>query len=183
MGRLEISGWGCVALALALLVLPLQWLAAAVTAAAVHELCHAMAVRLLGGRIYRMALGSRGAVMELGAMPPGWELLAAAAGPAGSFLLLLTARHFPRLALCGLVQGCYNLLPIFPLDGGRVLYRGLELWLPEEKAARITRIVGLAAGVLASAVLLRWRAYPGALLVFAAAARNIPCKDGKLRVQ
>lgn len=183
MGRLEISGWGCVALALALLVLPLPWLMAAVTAAAFHELCHALAVRLLGGRIYRMALGSRGAVMELAAMPPGRELLAAAAGPMGSFLLLLTARHFPRLALCGLVQGCYNLLPIFPLDGGRMLLRGLELWLPGEKAAGTTRIAGLTAGALAAAVLLRWRAYPGALLVFAAAARNIPCKDGKLRVQ
>lgn len=96
MGRLEISGWGCVALALALLVLPLPWLMAAVAAAAFHELCHALAVRLLGGRIYRMALGSRGAVMELAAMPPGRELLAAAAGPMGSFFAAADSPAFSK---------------------------------------------------------------------------------------
>ena len=36
MDRIWVSGWGCVALALTLLVLPLPWVAAAVLAAAVH---------------------------------------------------------------------------------------------------------------------------------------------------
>ena len=51
MDRVRASGWGCVLLALALLVLPLPWLLAAVTAALFHELCHGAAVLALEGRV------------------------------------------------------------------------------------------------------------------------------------
>lgn len=54
-------------------------------------------------------------------MSPGRELLCVLAGPAVSFSLLALARFFPRIAICGLVQGIYNLLPIYPLDGGKAL--------------------------------------------------------------
>ena len=121
MDRIWVSGWGCVALALTLLVLPLPWVAAAVLAAAVHELCHYLAIAALGGQVGRIAVGSGGAAMELGCLSPVRELLAAAAGPVGSLSLMLMGRFFPRLALCGLVQGLFNLLPIYPLDGGRIL--------------------------------------------------------------
>ena len=58
MDRIWVSGWGCVALALTLLVLPLPWVAAAVLAAAVHELCHYLAIAALGGQVGRIAVGS-----------------------------------------------------------------------------------------------------------------------------
>lgn len=49
------------------------------------------------------------------------EALCALAGPVGSFSVVLLAEYFPEAALFGLVQGLYNLLPVYPLDGGRIL--------------------------------------------------------------
>lgn len=170
-------------LALALLVLPLPWLLAAVTAALFHELCHGAVAVALGGSLGDIRLGERGATMEVGGLSNGRELLAAAAGPVGSLGLLLFGRCFPRLALCGLVQGLYNLLPIYPLDGGRILFCLIRFRHSEGVALKICRRVGALAGVLAALGLLWLGLYPGAILVLWMAARNITCKDGKLRVQ
>lgn len=183
MGRVQVSGWGCVLLALALLVLPLSWLAAAVTAALFHELCHGAAAVALGGSLGDIRLGERGATMEVGGLSNGRELLAAAAGPVGSLGLLLLGRCFPRLALCGLVQGLYNLLPIYPLDGGRILFCLIRFRHSEALTLKICCRVGPLAGALAGLGLLWLGMYPGAILVLWMAAGNITCKDGKLRVQ
>ena len=183
MGRVQASGWGCVLLALALLVLPLPWLAAAVTAALFHELCHGAVAVALGGSMGVIRLGERGATMEVGGLSNGRELLAAAAGPVGSLGLLLLGRFFPRLALCGLVQGLYNLLPIYPLDGGRILFCLIRFRHSEGLALKICRRVGAWTGALAGLGLLWLGLYPGAILVLWMAAGNITCKDGKLRVQ
>lgn len=183
MGRVQVSGWGCVLLALALLVLPLPWLVAAVTAALFHELCHGAVSVALGGSLGGIRLGERGATMEVGGLSNGRELLAAAAGPVGSLGLLLLGRCFPRLALCGLVQGLYNLLPIYPLDGGRILFCLIRFRHSEALALKICRRVGALAGALAGVGLLWLGLYPGVILVLWMAAGNITCKDGKLRVQ
>ena len=59
--------------------------------------------------------------METASMSPVREAICALAGPLGSFSLLLISEYFPEAAVCGLIQGAYNLIPIFPLDGGRVV--------------------------------------------------------------
>lgn len=133
----QTDGGFLILLAFMLLVLPLQWVLAAVAAACWHELCHYAVTGLLGGEVYGVRLGFGGAKMEVEPMPPGKELVAALAGPVGSALLVLTAKWTPRLAICGFVHCAYNLLPLFPLDGGRVL-RGLVcIFLPDEKAERV----------------------------------------------
>ncbi len=111
----------CLLIALMLLQLPIQWVAAVMAAAAVHEICHGLAVVLCGGNVRRISLGTRGARMDVDILSPGKELLCALAGPVGSLLLLLVSKWFPRLAICGAFHGIYNLLPVYPLDGGRAL--------------------------------------------------------------
>ena len=64
-------------------------------------------------------------------------MLATLAGPAGSFSLLLLCQSFPKVAICAGVQGLFNLLPLFPLDGGRMLQTGLQILCPE-KAEKLT---------------------------------------------
>ena len=117
--RVDVSA--CLMGAFLLLTLPLNWLLSALAVAAFHELCHGAAILLLGGRIWGVRISAGGAVMETEPLSSGKELVCALAGPAGSLLLVLTFRIFPRVAVCALVQGAFNLLPVFPLDGGRAL--------------------------------------------------------------
>jgi len=92
-----------------------------IISAAVHELCHAGMLCVLGVGINEIRIGARGAVMETARMNHKQELLCTSSGPAGSFLLFLLFPYFPRIALCGLFQGLFNMLPVYPLDGGRIL--------------------------------------------------------------
>ena len=48
-------------LALAVLILPLQWFVAIVLAACFHELCHYLAIRICRGKIVGVSLDVRGA--------------------------------------------------------------------------------------------------------------------------
>ena len=106
--------------ALALLMLPLRWVIGALLAAMVHEVFHCIAVFLCGGQVRSLSLGTFGARIEASPMSAERDALCSLAGPLGSFSMVLTAEYFPEAALFGLIQGVYNLLPLYPLDGGRI---------------------------------------------------------------
>lgn len=142
MRRVEAEPAVCILFALLLLVLPLRWLVAAVFAAAFHELCHILTVRLCGGRVFRIRIGLTGAAMETDSMSLSREMLCALAGPAGSFLLLLIGRWFPEAAVCGVVHGIYNMLPVYPLDGGRALRCFLKMTVPGKTGERLAVYTG-----------------------------------------
>lgn len=119
--KIRLDGGGCLFLALLLLTLPLPWVVASLSAAAFHELCHILALVLMHKQIDGVNIGMRGTKILTAPMDAKEELLCAAAGPMGSLFLLLFLRQLPRLALCAGVQGLFNLLPLYPLDGGRIL--------------------------------------------------------------
>ena len=125
-----ISSGYCIALAFMILVLPLSWIMPAMAAAFVHELCHYLAILLCSGQTTDVGIYSFAARMELPPMCRGKELICALAGPLGGLLLCFLAPYFPRLALCAALQSLYNLLPVYPLDGGRALQCLLKLLLP-----------------------------------------------------
>ena len=122
--EIQISAGALIFLAALLLILPIQWVFAVLLAGLFHELCHIAAILLCGGIVEKICIGGRGAVIETQTASPSKEVLCALAGPLGSLLLLLVAKWMPRTAICGVIHGLYNLIPLFPLDGGRVL-RGL----------------------------------------------------------
>lgn len=163
----HLDGSACLLLALMLLLLPLPWVLAALLAAAVHELCHAAAIYLLGGRIYRLRIGVGGMGMETESLPPGKELIAALAGPFGSALLILFSRWLPRTAVCGAVHCVYNLLPLFPMDGGRILSNGIALCLPGQQGRKVfeilQRIIRLLLGIFCLLAGFWWGALPFAV--------------------
>ena len=178
--------------ALLLLTVPLNWLLAAFFAATVHELCHIFLIRTLGYRIWSIQIGIGGAVIETEPMPYGRELLCALAGPVGSLLLVLTVRILPRVALCAAVQCIYNLIPAYPLDGGRILRCIAQCLLSNKGANRLCAVVeGIAIlSIAAVALILAVRFCIGfapvlfaGMLLIRPFLRKIPCKEKHLRVQ
>lgn len=125
--------------ALMLLILPLNWLLAAGTAAFFHELCHYLALSLCAVPVFRVQISGRGAMMDTAPMGLRQEFLCALAGPLGGLFLLLFIRHIPRIAICAGVQSLFNLLPVYPLDGGRALRCLAQRYLPPDGAALLLK--------------------------------------------
>lgn len=119
--RIVPSPASCIIFAAALLLLSgkilLSWLFAVV----IHECSHILVIRILRKRIIRIHVGMTGMKIYTEPLSHTQELLCAAAGPAGSLLLLFVMKWMPLAALFGTVQGLYNLLPLYPMDGGRIL--------------------------------------------------------------
>lgn len=170
---MAIEGWTFILWALLLLTLPLNWLLAAMLAAVWHEVCHGLGVLLSGGRILSLTVGPGGIRMDTTSLPRGKSVLCSLAGPLGSLLLLPLAPWFPRLALCGLGQGAFNLLPIYPLDGGRAL----ESLFPPWRKTRMALLLLLAWGSIFLGL------GPVPVLAVALAGGNNPCKRCRFRVQ
>ena len=180
----------CIGAAFLLLVLPLEWVLSAITAALIHELSHILAVLLLGGRILQIRVSVMGCEIETAPMDSLRSALCIMAGPMGSFLLLLLRRNVPQIAVCGLLQGAYNLLPVLPLDGGRILYCVLCACC-QNAAQKIMRwcrymVCGGIFLVTAAAFLQSRDLFPliGGLIFNAALLRRkIPCKENRIGLQ
>lgn len=128
-------------------------LAALLPAALLHELAHYAVLRLCGVRTARFTLTGLGAslyVPELHRLSYGAELLSAAAGPLMNLLLwvLLSLTGREELTLFAgaqMVLGVLNLLPVRPMDGGRILWLATAYLTEPYTADRVAAAVGLAA--------------------------------------
>ena len=132
------------------------------SAALLHELGHILALRLSGAGICWLRISVLGAIMETrGNLSYGQELLCLLAGPGANLLaaVLFGALDCDGLAGANAVLCLFNLLPVFPLDGGTVLYLLLS-WLAGPQAAFWgSRCIGCAAAaaVCCLAVWLMWQ--------------------------
>jgi len=132
-----------------------------------HELGHALAARRYGIKTKDITLYPIGGVARLEKMPekPKQELVVALAGPAVNFLivlllsplilgadlgqasadttLIITAKNFlPMLGMLNVTLAVFNLIPAFPMDGGRVLRALLAMKLGRVKATQIAAGIG-----------------------------------------
>lgn len=148
MGRIKISPWLPAALCAFYRLDPVGCFWPFLTAALIHELGHILAVRLCGGEILSLRLNPMGAVMDTSPLSYRQEVLCALAGPAAGLFLLLFSRLFPWLGFWALVQSLYNLLPLYPLDGGRALRCLLQDRFPLEKALQLSRWIGIGMGIV-----------------------------------
>ena len=102
----------------------------------------------LHGQLQRVTLGFGDVQIRTAPLPPGAEALCALAGPAANLLCAgLFLRILPEFAGVSLALGAFNLLPIFPLDGGRLLRLAL-------RSTRAARQWELFVGLLCCAALL-----------------------------
>jgi Zn-dependent protease/CBS domain-containing protein len=132
-----------------------------------HELAHSWVGRRLGMQIHGITLFVFGGAAELSEEPKSarTEFLMAAAGPLASILLAILfqllatgmeaaqglspiAAVLQYLAGINLILAAFNLLPAFPLDGGRILRAALWAWRGDVTwATRVAAGVGGAIGL------------------------------------
>jgi Zn-dependent protease/CBS domain-containing protein len=134
-----------------------------------HEYCHALVARRYDLPISRITLFIFGGVAEMDDEPrtAASEFWMAIAGPIGSFVLAaamfvlvaggLFALDSPIAAVVGylafinLILAIFNLLPAFPLDGGRILRAAV--WWFTGSFQKATRIAAATGSVLAIALI------------------------------
>ena len=128
-------------MALLAFVLPLPWSLAALSAGAVHEAGHLIALKALKIPVRSIRLEAAGARIQALFSSNRQELICAAAGPAAGLLVSLLFPIYPRLALCAMAQTAFNLLPLMPFDGGRVLRCAAVIAFGQGRGARIFHVL------------------------------------------
>jgi Zn-dependent protease len=170
-----VSGWMS-GLTPAALAFDLTFIFAIFACVALHEVGHALAARAYGIGTRDITLYPIGGVASLERMPekPGREIVIALAGPAVNVVIALglfaglaagalinpfslsivqtgvVEEFATRLILANAILAGFNLLPAFPMDGGRVLRAVLAIGMPRVRATAAAVAVGsvVAAGFL-----------------------------------
>jgi len=167
-----------------------SWIAALLTAVLffvsllLHELAHSLVAQARGLRVRAITLFALGGVSQIqdDATDAKTEFWVAIAGPIASLIIgfgcLLIATHLgwqsstePHTAVSGVFfwlgyinvgLALFNMIPGFPLDGGRVL-RSI-IWAVTKNAGRATRIAARVGQVVAFLFILDgiWRFFSGA---------------------
>jgi Zn-dependent protease len=136
------------------------------TCVVLHEFGHILTARRYGVVADQVTLLPIGGVANIDRMPdkPYQELLIALAGPSVNVVIAMllfvaagaidsvTLSHLQdpkiglaeRLAVTNLFIAVFNMIPAFPMDGGRVLRAGLAMWLGWDRATRIAALIGQA---------------------------------------
>ncbi|MCS6929601.1 MAG: site-2 protease family protein [Saprospiraceae bacterium] len=138
-----------------------------------HELGHALAARRYGIRTQDITLYPIGGVARLERMPskPTHELVVALAGPAVNIIIMLVLwplianleipqedgvevflidqdNFLPMLGIVNVWLAVFNLIPAFPMDGGRVLRALLSMRMDRVRATEIAAFIGQAIAIL-----------------------------------
>ena len=144
-----------------------------------HEFGHIFAARRYGIRTPEVILSPIGGIANLERMPdkPREELIVALAGPAVNvvialilFFILRATIDFEdilqienpaiglaaRLMAVNIILVVFNMIPAFPMDGGRVLRALLAMRMPAPKATRIAARIGQAAAFAFAIIGLFW---------------------------
>lgn len=157
-----------------------------------HEFGHALACRSVGGKADTIVLWPLGGVAYVDTpRRPGATLWTIAAGPLVNVALLpilYLAAHSPMAAHLGLSYNVqrfmaamfninlilliFNIMPVYPLDGGQILMSCLWFVVGEANALRIAAIIGIigAAGFLFWAINNHhsWSIFMAVFLMFTA---------------
>ena len=137
-----------------------------------HELAHVLIARRLGIQSSGITLFALGGISHLDddeTGTPRADIAVSIAGPLASLALglvlaansllpngLIDPAHIEYVALANIALGLFNLLPLFPLDGGRIL--SATLWAITSNRQRGIRIAALV-GQLGAAAIIFYGAY------------------------
>jgi Zn-dependent protease/predicted transcriptional regulator len=156
-----------------------------------HELGHATMARRYGVVTREIVLYPIGGVARLDRIPAGKaELWIALSGPAVNFVLaglifaglqfvdlrspastedlLARAPIGWQLFAANVSLLVFNLIPAFPMDGGRVLRAALSIRMGQERATRIAARIGQGMAVLLAIAAFLWEPFNPVLILIAA---------------
>lgn len=133
-----------------------------------HELAHSLVALKNGIKVRSITLMMLGGVSQIESEDPAHEAWMAFAGPLMSFGIALGSYAVYRLlpapaevgvallafAITNAILGVFNLLPAFPMDGGRVLRGLLSGRLGRDRATRIATGIGKVMAVILGLVAL-----------------------------
>ena len=147
--RLECHPFAAAGLFLLFFASPAPYAFAVLSSVFLHEAGHLTAALLFGERVRGIRLMPAGISIALS--PPSSyaeEFCVAAAGPAMNLLYALAAELLPFAAGTwvrgiSLFLACLNLLPLFPLDGGRMLSSFTASLFGAEWARRLALVFSL----------------------------------------
>lgn len=128
-------------------------LVCSLTAVILHECAHARIAKRLGyalGEIRLMPYGA--ALCGISDMRTAHEVAIAVAGPlfnlalglvfaAMWWLVPISYAFTSTFCMCNLYIGLFNLMPVYPLDGGRIAFALLSVRLRRAKAFKIMRVL------------------------------------------
>lgn len=165
------AAWSGVGTGLAVL-LGVAFLLAVFGSVLLHELGHALMARRYGIHTRRIILSPIGGIAQLEGMPrrPRQELAVALAGPAVNFVLAavlwvvlpvlggaaVLADFLGSVMLANLGLGLFNLVPAFPMDGGRALRAILAERMGSHRATEIAAKIGRAIALVVGIAALVW---------------------------
>lgn len=122
----------------------------------IHEMAHALMAKRLGYKLNKIKLMPHGVSISGSNVYFSYkhEVYIALAGPIVNFILVVftmalwwwvpaSYAYTLDFYVANLVIGCINLLPIYPLDGGRVMLALLSQKLNRIKALNIIRVFGI----------------------------------------
>ncbi len=126
-----------------------------------HEMGHSVVARKRGYKMNKLVLLPYGAMIsgETDEFTPKDEFIIAIAGPITNFILSTICVAlwwiFPEsytftfdLCIASMVAGVFNFLPVFPLDGGRVMLGFLSTKLSREMAVKIVKLITFVFSIL-----------------------------------
>lgn len=139
--QIFISLWVYIVIAMACFIIPWRWVLAWIVASLIHESFHLAAIKICNGSVWQIHFMITGAVIQTDLLLPWQEAVCAMAGPLGSAMLIFLIRYFPETAICGCLQCAYNLLPVYPNDGGRFIKAILECIITQAAAFKTILVI------------------------------------------